>query len=324
VILLAALLTSLLSPSLLSRVPFGQEETEQKAAYVRARIVVRLEEAELSALELYLIELQRSVPRYGRFHPQVKNLHASPLGAARRERFDLCLGLYESEILDLKSRLALVAEKPWTVQGGECYSLVRGGKALPLDSPLAKRIYLPDPISVPRFAAVLATWRRAFGSSSFDALRKVRVRELLPNTSIIRETLKRDPEEVGFLRLFPDQILPDQQQILLLLCAGISKESTQGVAGKALLEDLFRRLNQPEILAKIFRRQGYLGPSRAQEIQRFEPVSSIDVEEARDLWLRGPLPGALTPGGTGDEFLTTVLLFAFGGGVLFLLIRSLR
>jgi hypothetical protein len=319
VFLLAALLTSLLSLG-----PYSQKETQQKAVFLRAKILVRLENREAAGLEQYLRELRRTEPRYRRFQASVQNLQHQPLGTARRETFDLCLGLYEAEIQEVESRLSPVGGKPWAVQGGECYGLLRDGRVRPLDGRVPQKLFLPDPLAQRRFTAVLATWRRAFGTASFEALRAAREPELLPESSVIRNTLRRFPEETGLLRLDADEIDATSKQILLLLCAGLSKEGDREVAEKALLLDLFERLQNPEILARIYRRQGYLPASRVAQLDRYPKVSPIEVAEARDLWSRGPLPRVLDPEGEGAEILTTVLLVVFGGGVLILLLRSFR
>ncbi len=314
-----ALLTSLLCPG-----PYGQTQTEQKATYVRARILVRLEDAEFAGLQQFLKELRRTVPQYRRFHAQVHNLQRSPLGAAAREGFDLCLGLYESEILDLESRLALLGGRSWIVQGGECYGLVKNGRVLPLDGRVPQEVYVPDPIAVRRFAAALAAWRKALGPLSFEALRAARVPELLPETGTIRETLRRYPTKTGFLRLDAGQVVGSQKQILLLLCAGLSKEARLDRAKETLLLDLLDRLNQPRTLARIYLRQGYLSAGRALELDRVATPLAIEVDEARDLWLRGPLPQIMNPRGEEAEILTTILLLIFGGSVLVLVFRSFR
>lgn len=317
VFILAALLTSLLSPG-----PCSQKETAQKAVFLRARILVRLEDREAAALELYLRELRRTLPRYRRFQSRVQNIQRLPLGTARREAFDLCMGLYEAEITALESRLATVEGKPWVVQGGECYGLLRDGKVLPLDGSVPRKVFIPDPLSQRRFTAALATWRRAFQTASFEALRDARQPELLPESSLIRRTLRRFPEETGFLRLDADEVQAGTRQILLLLCAGLCKEGSHDAEQAALLRDLYKRLQEPSILARIYRRQGYLDASSALSLDRYPPVGPIEVDEARDLWTRGPLPRVMDPGGEEAEILTTVLLLAFGGGILILILRS--
>jgi len=324
---LLALLTSLLCPG-----PYGQTQTPVKASFVRARVLVRLSNREASALEAYFRELSAKVPRYGRFHPQIQNLERKPLGAGKREDFDLCLGLYESEILDLESRLASIDGKPWRVQGGEAYGLIRGGQVLPLPGRLPERVYLPDPLSEPRFTAVLATWRRAFGTEALEDLCRARPPELLPESRFVRETLRRFPEETGLLRLDADQVQTGRKQILLLLCAGLARASVEASragddrarAKRELLRDLFDRLQKPDILARIYRRQGYLPPDRALAIDRYPPVGPIEVQEALDRWSRGPLPRVLDPRGKGAEVLTTILFLVFGTGILILLFRSFR